>query len=287
MSCADMCWQVVQDLQTQGRLKAAEDSFEIAAAKGDPEEAKVEVIDDEVKEGFDDELEELKLRWLQAAKEKVNLYVELQVRPANSSQDMMRDTLVQSTVMKTRAGEGQFHLHLYDAKTEGESKTQPMLRMPVNRPGYMAAALGAAFRARCPDYVDDDGIHLTDDSLYMFFDGFKHDLHLSFEKIFTVPEKKIPRAKKLLYIAYEESTLLRRTRVRVHQTEMDAVEQCVILCGKQFVLPAKRRLIGENSSNLFNILSQVCSEDAAFFLFEQSFGLIGPMIGQHLSFALF
>ena len=95
----------------------------------------------------------------------------------------------------------------------------------------------------------------------MFFDGYKHDLQASFEKCFHIPDKKVSKSRKLLYIAYEESTLLRRTRVRVHNTDMEAVEQCVIISGKPFTLTARRRLIGENSSNLFNILSGVASED--------------------------
>ena len=256
------CWQAVQDSKNQTQVKEAEEAFEIAAAKGDPEEKDQEAVENEDAEtDFDDELAEVKLRWRQAAKEKVKTYVQLQVRPTNSSQDMMREMMVQSTALKTQADAGQFHLHVYDAKTEGESKTQPMLRMPVNRPAYMISAVGAAFRARCPDYVDDDGVYLTEDSLYMFFDAYKHDLQASFEKCFNIPDKKIQKTKKLLYIAYEESTLLRRTRVRVHNTDMEAVEQCAIICGKQFTLNGKRRLIGENSSNLFNILSGVASED--------------------------
>jgi len=154
-------------------VKEAEEACEIAAAKGDPEEKDRGAVENEDAEtDFDDELAEVKLRWRQAAKEKVKTYVQLQVRPTNSSQDMMREMMV-----------------------------------------------------------------------------------------LNIPDKKIQKSKKLLYIAYEESTLLRRTRVRVHNTDMEAVEQCAIICGKQFTLNGKRRLIGENSSNLFNILSGVASED--------------------------
>ena len=143
------CWQAVQDSMNQKQEKEAEEDFEIAATQGDPEEKDQGAVENEDAEtDFDDDMAEVKLRWRQAAKEKVKTYVELQVRPTNSSQDMMREMIVQSMALKTKADAGQFHLHVYDAKTEGESKTQPMLRMPVNRPGYMISAVGAAFRAR-------------------------------------------------------------------------------------------------------------------------------------------
>ena len=87
--------------------------------------------------------------------------VELQVRPSKPRHEEGSDCGVLGVEDKGWAG--QFHLHIYDAKT-----------------------------------VDDDGVYLTKDSV-QFFDAYKYDLQASFEKCFNVPDKKIQKSKKLLY----------------------------------------------------------------------------------------
>ncbi|CAE7760945.1 unnamed protein product, partial [Symbiodinium necroappetens] len=60
---------------------------------------------------------------------------------------------------------------------------------------------------------------------------------------------------KLLYITYEESTLLRRSRVRCCDSlELDVVEHSVMISQNALELGARKRLTMENSTNKFNHL---------------------------------
>ena len=216
---------------------------------------------EEAKEAYD--------RWLAVADNKISSCVELIVRPANGSMDTMTTLMINSKTFRHEAPEGQHHLHIYDGKTEGESKTQPALRVPNNRPAYMAAAVGAALRARCKQFhasqQDTDALKIEQRSLFMFFDAFKHDNLSVFDKCFNLPGRKLTRSKKLLYISYEESTLLRRTRLRCHDSlELDVVEHAMIISESALELKPRKRLLMENSTNRFNHLGPVTLEDGAF-----------------------
>lgn len=81
---------------------------------------------------LDEETLEALQRWKQAAKTEVEKYCEFLVRPTNGSQDAMI-TMLQNTAAykEQQLPEGQYHLHIYDRKTEGESKTQSSLRCLV------------------------------------------------------------------------------------------------------------------------------------------------------------
>ena len=137
--------------------------------------------------------------------------------------------------------------------------------LPPNRPAYMASSVGATLRARCPDWnpdAGDDTLSIAPGNLWFFFNAMKQENLNVWEKNFNLPDRKLDRSKKLLYISYEESTLLRRKRSRCHNTvEIDVMEQCGIIGESGWQLKPRKRLTMENSSNLFNHLGPVTLED--------------------------
>ncbi len=157
------------------------------------------------------------------------------------------------------------HLHVYNAKTEGECKTQPHLRLPVNRPQFMAMVHAAALKARCPEWSTESGedvVELTDGCLYFFLDAFKHDNQTTWEKCLAMEDRKLKKQKSLLYITYEESTLLRRRQRHHPSVQLDVVEFMGIISGKPLSLLARKRLTFENSSNQMNHIGLVTTEDS-------------------------
>ena len=102
---------------------------------------------------LDEESREAMARWQAAAASRIRSCVELMVRPPKISQDDMIVMLQQSSAFMQKPPEHHFNLVVYDGKTEGESKTQPAIRMPANRQTYMAASVGAALRAGCTEYL--------------------------------------------------------------------------------------------------------------------------------------
>ena len=236
----------------------------MAQAEAESSVGDIQFPSEEAKESYD--------RWQAVVHNKISNSVELVIRPANGSMDAMTNMFKNSKTFRQEVPEGHHHLHIYDGKTEGESKTQPAQRMPTNRPAYMAAVVGAAVRARCPDFMasdDQDALKLEKQCLYMFFDAFKHDNIAVFEKCFNLPDRKMTRHKKILYVTYEESTLLRRTRVRCSANlELDIVEHCAVISELPLELMPRKRLTMENSSNRFNHLGPVTVEDSVRAMFN-------------------
>ena len=90
----------------------------------------------------------------------------------------------------------------------------------------------------------------------MFFDAYKYDLQASFEKCFNVPDKKIQKSKKLLYeLCFAAQGCGSTTPTWKLWSNASSFAE------SHSSLSVKRRLIGKNSGNLFNILSGVASED--------------------------
>ena len=251
-------------LLSESMPKKADDA-EPAQMEVDPEEAGKSKEDDPMAE-MDEESREAMARWQAAAASRVRNCVELMVRPAKLSQDEMIEMLRQSPGFMQKPAEHHFNLVVYDGKTEGESKTQPAIRMPANRQSYMAASVGAALRAGCEEYLasgqpEEDVLEINGNTIFLFFDAFKRDNHSIFEKIFQLPDRKLQKSRRLLYISYEESTFLRRTRTRVSNwLDMDIVEQAVIISRESLKLQPRQRLKYENSSNRFNHIGPVTLE---------------------------
>ncbi|CAE7331503.1 unnamed protein product [Symbiodinium sp. CCMP2592] len=218
--------------------------------------------DDETAD-MDDEMAEAWARWKAKAQDKVRRLVELLVRPSNSSSEEMCQMLRDCATYKLPLpSDKHYHMHVYDCKTEGECKTRPHVRKPVHRPMYMLGAVQACLKARCEE-EDDDAIYITNDSLYCFFDACKHEHIATFEKAFNTENNKMQKSRKILYITYDESTLLRRTRLRCHDVDMDVVEHACMITQDPLVLESRKRLFfsKDTSSNKFNHLGPVTLED--------------------------
>ena len=86
---------------------------------------------------------------------------------------------------------GTFHLFLYNSKADGECKTQPTVRLPVLRSGYLARVSHASLRARSGGDVssEDPEAKLAEDDLYLFMDAFKHDNKNAFINACTSADK--------------------------------------------------------------------------------------------------
>ncbi|CAE7245099.1 unnamed protein product, partial [Symbiodinium sp. CCMP2456] len=225
--------QTLQDCQQALAVSAAaavEDAVIIEEDAVDPPD--VDGADEEM-DPIDPEKAEALARWRGMARDKVRQRVELLIRPANSSADVMSKLLWQSTTYKMPIPEGLHHLHVYDSKTEGQEEAE-----------------------------DEDSLSITPESIYMFLDAFKHENANVFEKAFNGGNKRMPRVKKILYVSYDEATMLRRTRTRQHDIELDVMEQAHVFTAKSLTLPLRKRLsIGENGCNRFNHLGPVKLED--------------------------
>ena len=256
--------QTLQDCQQAlaASAAAAVEDAAVIIADDDPGDAPAADPADEEMHPVDPEKAEALARWKAMARDKVRQRVELLIRPPNCSADVMSKLLWQSTTYKMPMPEGHSHLHVYDSKTEGESKHRPHVRYPQNRPAYMMSATRSCLRARCGEgqveVEDEDSLCITDESIYIFFDAFKHDNGNVFEKAFNLTSKRMPRVRRTLYISYDEATMLRRTRTRQHDIEMDVMEQAHMFSAKPLNLPLRKRLsIGENGCNRFNHLGPV------------------------------
>ena len=228
-----------------------------AEGAADPEAA--QPPEDEAMANLDEESREAMARWQAAAASRIRNCVELMVRPPKMSQDEMITMLQQSHGFKQKPAENHFNQVIYDGKTEGESKTQPAIRMPTS-------SVGAALRAGCQEYLasgmpDEDVLEIDPNTIFIFFDAFKRDNQGVFEKIFQIPDRKLQKHRRLLYISYEESTFLRRTRARISNwVDMDIVEQAVIISRESLKLQPRQRLKYEDSSNRFNHIGPVTLE---------------------------
>ena len=249
------------------KLKCVKDSEQAAVAPlADGQSAQsvppIAAVEDETAD-MDDEMAEAWARWKAKATDKVRRHVELLVRPSNSSSEEMHQLFRDSATYKLPLpSDKHYHMHVYDCKTEGECKTRPHVRKPVHRPMYMIAAVQACLKARCEE-EDDDAIYVTNDSLYCFFDACKHELIATFEKAFHTENNKMQRSKKIIYVTYDEATLLRRNRLRCHDIEMDVVEHACLVTLDPLVVESRKRLFfsKDTSSNKFNHLGPVTLED--------------------------
>ena len=109
---------------------ASEDAVVVAASTieiKEGEEVAEPADGDDEKARLDEETMEALQRWKQAARSEVDKHCEFLVRPTSSSMDLMCAMLANSYKGHVLQ-ENQYHLHVYDSKTEGESKSQPSLR---------------------------------------------------------------------------------------------------------------------------------------------------------------
>ncbi|CAE7150873.1 unnamed protein product [Symbiodinium necroappetens] len=235
------------------KLKCVKDSEQAAPAPlADGQSAQsvppIAAEEDETAD-MDDEMAEAWARWKAKATNKVRRHVELLVRPSNSSSEEMYQLFRDSATYKLPLpSDKHYHMHVYDCKTEGECKTRPHVRKPVHRPMYMIAAVQACLKARCEE-EDDDAIYVTNDSLYCFFDACKHELIATFEKAFHTENNRMQRAKKIIYVTYDEATLLRRNRLRCHDVEMDVVEHARLITLDPLVVESRKRLFFSKDRN--------------------------------------
>ncbi len=163
------------------------------------------------------------------------------------------------------------HLHIYNAKTEGECKTQPHIRLPVNRQQYMAMVHAAALKARSTEWTSESGedvVELTEGCLYFFLDAYKHENQTVWEKCFAMEDRKLKKSKSVVYITYEESSLLRRRQRHHPSVQCDVVEHMGIISAEPLSLLPRKRISVENSSNQMNHIGLVVTEDSHYISFQ-------------------
>ena len=161
-------FQVFQQVQEKVKNEGAEQNEAAPIQDGAASNSQDDAAPPEGEDvDMDPEKREAMARWKAHARELVRQNVELLVRPSNSSSEAMTDLLQESRTYKIKAPVNHFHLHIYDSKTEGESKTRPHVRMPVNRPQYMLASVQASLKARSMTQSEDD-MYVTDDSIHLF-----------------------------------------------------------------------------------------------------------------------
>ena len=80
---------------------------------------------------------------------------------------------------------------------DGECKTQPSLRYPILRQGYMARTVKAALLARTSPESEGDTttVHITDQSMYLFMDCYKHDNTNVVAKCFVLDDRRLPKSR--------------------------------------------------------------------------------------------
>ena len=216
--------------------------------------------DDDSKHGgsapeyLDEERAEAKQRWLTFAEDIVTKNVEL--IPMQISDSVLRDMLRHTTPFtKARSEEHEFHLHIYNAKMDGECKTQPSIRMPVLRAQYMQRVIKSSLEARCKNFNeanDPEDVDLGEDAMYLFLDAFKPDNAGIFEKCFASGDRRIPKSRALYYLTYDESSLLARRKRVGAQLAVKVVEIMTAVTKSELNLKKQMRLTLDDTSNLTN-----------------------------------
>jgi len=214
-------------------------------------------------DGFvDDEVREAKNRWRDFSDKLCDKFVKF-VTICNSDAKMVAELRDSPSFSTPELAKHENHLHLYNGKTEGECKTQPHLRYPVNRQAYMARALKWCMKLRCPDLTDgdDDSLHLTGQNLYMFMDSFKHDNQIIYSNCFQSGERKMKKEKTNFYLTYEESSMLKRRMRHRESLKQDVVEQMSVVSLNELELKPRKRLLNDNSSNQMNHIGPLVTTD--------------------------
>ena len=96
---------------------------------------------------------ESRARWRHVAGEKVRKGVDLVALPR--SDKLLYEALLGSRAFTRAIDPATYRIFLYNAKTDGECKTQPKIRLPVLRAAYMHRVVHAALRAR---NTENDGV---------------------------------------------------------------------------------------------------------------------------------
>ena len=140
---------------------------------------------------------ESRARWRHVAGEKVRKGVDLVALPR--SDKLLYEALLGSRAFTRAIDPATYRIFLYNAKTDGECKSQPKIRLPVLRAAYMHRVVHAALRARNTQTEgSEDGepkAQLEDNDLFLFMDAFKHDNKNVFLGSFASADKSMKKVK--------------------------------------------------------------------------------------------
>ena len=87
-------------------------------------------------------------RWFAFAGERVRRGVELVALPRTNK--TLIESLRASRTFNKKTEPGTFRIIMYNAKADGECKTQASVRLPVLRAGYLTRVVHAALQSRAP-----------------------------------------------------------------------------------------------------------------------------------------
>ena len=137
---------------------------------------------------------ESRARWRHVAGEKVRKGIDLVALPR--SDKLLFEVFLNSRAFTKTLEPDCYRIYLYNAKSDGECKSQPKVRLPVLRSGYLNRMVHASLRARNAGKStdeDDPQAQLEPDDLYLFMDAFKHDNKNVFLNAFTSADKSMKK----------------------------------------------------------------------------------------------
>ena len=213
-------------------------------------------------EGNDDDTEvvEAQSRWWGFAGDLVRKFVELAPAPRSDTElrACMEGTVVYKTGMKD---EKRFNLHIYNAKMDGECKTQPVLRMPVLRSNHLQRCIKASLLVRTHGSTEED-VDVPEKSMFMFLDGYKHDNANVFNNSFNIGDRRLQKVRQAVYVTYDEASLKKRRQRNDTRAKMSVVEILTLVTKSDFALAPRKRLLCDGSSNQQNHLGPVMTDDS-------------------------
>lgn len=207
----------------------------------------------------DTDTEDAKTRWMIFSSDLVRKYVEYIPIPRTDA--AFRTALEASTVFKTTLKHEKCHnLHLYNAKMDGECKTQPVLRLPLLRTSHMQRCIKSSLLARTPDSTPDD-VEIPEASIFLFADGHKSDNAGIFANSFNIDDRRLVKSRSHIYVTYDEASLMKRRQRLDTRAKVNVVETVTLITKSELILAPRKRLLQEGSSNQMNHIGPLISVD--------------------------
>jgi len=171
--------------------------------------------------------------------------------------EAIQNSMVFSTPLKHEKNK---NLHLYNAKCDGECKTQPIARLPVLRSAFMSRCVKTTLIARSGGCAPEEA-EIQDGSLYFFLDAFKPDNANVFVNTFAMDDRRLQKSSQKVFLTYDETSLLKRKSRIDTRGKVNVVEIMTIVALPDWSLAPRKRLVQEGSSNQMNHIGPLVTVD--------------------------